>query len=168
MLLLLTFTAQAKIDCNKHPIYCKIKKLKPNMSYNKAMKLSNLFYKYSKKYKTNPIISVAIAMQETGLNTKLHRKESIIVFDSNNNWKYIKGYSDICMFQFHATTIVNNKLNPIKLRDSIDYCIYNHFKLLSNKIKLCRKLKIEKPWSCYHSITPKFRNKYIKDVSRFL
>ena len=36
-------------DCQKHPIYCHIKKVKPTMSNKKAMRISNLFYKYSKK-----------------------------------------------------------------------------------------------------------------------
>ena len=69
--------ASAKdINCDKHPIYCKIQSLKPKMTKKKAMQLSNMMYKSAHKYGIKDvIISVAIAMQETGLRN-INRKQT--------------------------------------------------------------------------------------------
>lgn len=155
-------------NCVKHPIFCQIKRLKPNIGYKKAMRLSNMFYRSARKYKVNnPIRSVAIAMQETSLNLKLSRIQNIIIFnDDMTKWEVIRGYSDICMFQFHVNTIVNEKLDPIRLKTDINYCIDQHFKLMKKKIKVCGHLGGD-AWTCYHSKTPRLRRRYKEDVERY-
>lgn len=70
LLLLLTISmndANAKdINCNKHPIYCQIKKNSPRINKKKAMHLSNVIYKTSRRHKIPTRIFVGILAQESG------------------------------------------------------------------------------------------------------
>ena len=171
LLLLLSINAHAEIDCKKHSIYCHIKRVAPWLKQDKVMEMSNSFYNMSKKYKINAHYSIAIARQETTFGKINGRKESIIVFNEEmTEWKHYRGYSDICIFQFHANTIVNKGLDPIKLHTDLSYCIEEHFKLLQKKMKTCRKLgvKKEESWSCWHSFTPSKRKEYKKLTERYL
>lgn len=163
-------TKAKEINCSKHIIYCKIKSLKPNMPYKKAMHLSNLMYKSARKYKVkNVILSVAIAMQETSLRS-INRRQTVIVFEKKNGietFKYVKGSSDIGLFQFHSETIRRYKLDAVKLKNDIAYSVDQHFMLMSKKLKHCKHLGKE-AWTCYHSRTLVFRKRYKKDVERYL
>jgi len=170
MLFISTLTEGKEVDCRKHKIYCKIKSLKPNMPYKKAMHLSNLMYKSARKYKIkNVILSVAIAMQETSLRN-INRRQTVIVFEKKDGvetFKYVKGSSDIGLFQFHAETIRRYKLDAVKLKNDIAYSVDQHFMLMKKKLKQCKYLK-EEAWTCYHSRTPVFRKRYKEDVERHL
>ena len=168
-ILLFSFGVDGReISCVKNPIYCQIKSLAPRLSSSTAMKLSNMFHHGARTYKIKDVArSVAIAMQETSFNVNLSRKQNVIVFnDDITEWKVVRGYSDICMFQFHVNTIVHEKINPIKLKTDIGYCVAQHFKLMKKKLKLCKHLGDE-AWTCYHSRTPKFRKRYKEDVERY-
>lgn len=171
-LLLISFVAEAKgkIDCNKHKIYCKIKSLKPNMTYKKAMHLSNLMYRSARDHKVkNVIISVAIAMQETSLRN-INRKQTVIVFeikDGVETFKYVRGSSDIGTFQFHADTIRRYNMDAVKLKNNIAYSVDQHFRLMKKKLKYCKHLGKD-AWTCYHSRTPIYRKRYKEDVERYL
>ena len=166
--------AKAEVDCSKHKIYCKIKDLKPSMDNSYAMKLSNLLYKYSIKYNGSPKLAVAIAMQETSLRYDKNRKQRVIQFfeqcDSQGNchesYRVIDGVSDVCMFQFHVNTILNHNMDPVRLKNDIEYCVEWHFKLMAEKKKICKDMN--KPWACYHSKTKTHRVKYIELVERYL
>jgi hypothetical protein len=57
--------AKSRINCDKHPIYCQIKKNHPKLDRKYAMKLSNIIYKKVRKYHIPPRIFVAILMQES-------------------------------------------------------------------------------------------------------
>lgn len=166
--------ASASVDCNRHKIYCKIKTLRPSMPNNKAMDLSNVIYKKSKKYNGDPTLAVAIAMQETGIGRKTLRKQDVIQFytecDKRKCWedyKIVNGVSDVCMFQFHVNTIRNYKMDPVKLKNDLNYCIDWHFKLMNKKKRACKSLG-EQSWGCYHSATKIKREIYIKLVERYL
>lgn len=168
-------------DCERHPIYCHIKRVKPSMNNKKAMRLSNLMYKYARKYKIkNAIRSVAIAMQETNLRN-INRSQTVIIFETKcgddssmtliwpciETFKYVKGYSDISLFQFHALTIKHYKLDPVKLKNNLEYAVEKHFMIMKDKLKLCKYLE-EDAWTCYHSTTPKLRKRYKEDVEQWL
>ena len=174
LLLLLCFVTTPVLSnsyCAKNPIYCRIKTVAPWIKSKKAMEISNIFHKLSKKYKTNPFHSIAIARHETTFGRSDGRKESIIVFNKEmTEWKHYRGYSDICLFQFHADTIIHEKLNPIKLKMNLEYCAEQHFKLLTKKIKVCKKMKVKKNerWACWHSYTPSVRRRYKKLVEEYL
>ena len=153
------------INCDKHPIYCQMKKLLPNRNASDTMALSNLFHKYARKYGQDPLLSVAIARQETGLR-EINRRQNIIKFFDKcdktgcyEDYEIVRGYTDICLFQFHVDTIVHEKLNPVRLKNDIDYCVEQHFKLLKKKRRLCKHLG-EDSWTCYHSKSKKLREFY--------
>jgi len=171
LLLLLSFSAHA-FDASKHPIYSQIVKNNPPIDKKYAMKLSNIIYKYAKKHSGDPTLAVAIATQETMLKNR-HRRQNVIQFfekcdeeKCSEDWKVVRGVSDVCMFQFHVNTIVNYNIDPIKLKNNIEYCVEWHFKLMKKKKKMCRKMK--KPWACYHSKNKTLRNIYISLVERYL
>lgn len=56
------------VDCNKHKIYCQIKKNSPHLSYKYTMNLSNIVYKAAKKHNIPANIYAAILRQESGYN----------------------------------------------------------------------------------------------------
>ena len=168
-------------DCERHPIYCHIKRVKPSMNNKKAMRLSNLMYKYARKYKIkNAIRSVAIAMQETSLRN-INRSQTVIIFEikcekvntKDIGWpcketaRFVEGYSDISIFQFHALTIKHYKLDPVKLKNDLEHAVDKHFMIMKEKLKLCKHLE-EDAWTCYHSTTPKLRKRYKEDVEQWL
>jgi len=66
---LLVLTTEAA-DCNKHPIYCQIKKNRPKISKKYAMVLSNVIYKATRKYHIPPRIFTAILAQESSYSLK--------------------------------------------------------------------------------------------------
>jgi hypothetical protein len=165
LIFLLSFSVYGGV---KHPIYNHILKLKPNMSKPLAMRISNLLYKYSKKYSTDPHISVAIGMTETSIMQR-NRKELYIEFNGDyTKWKFKEGYTDICMFQFHSRTIRNKKLDASKLHLNLEYCIEQHMKLLKSKTKICKKHLGNEAWSCYHSFTDEKRKIYQLKVEKNL
>lgn len=164
--LLLANTATfAAIDCSIHRIYCKIVELKPSVNKSFAMELSNYLYAASRHYGTEPMVSVAIAMQESSLRN-IDRYETVLTKDG----KYIRGVSDIGVFQFHVNTVKNLKLDPQRLRSDLSYAAWQHVRLLARKQRVCKKKGLAKgaEWSCYHSYTPKYYKTYQKQVKRYL
>lgn len=162
----------SSLSCHKNPIFCHVLTLRPNIDKTWAYKFSNLLYKYGKKFKMDPMRSLAIAMQETSLKNQ-HRSRNVLVFFDNCDkehcvkaYKEIKGFSDLGIFQFHVKTIKHFHINPIKLNESLEYTVSTHFELLKHKQKQCEHLK-ENAWACYHSKTAKYRNKYISMVNRW-
>lgn len=160
-------------NAQEFDLYSKIKSLRPTMPANAAYSLSKLIHKYAKKHNGNAKLAIAIAMQETSLRQK-NRTQNVIEFKKTCNgdscvesWQVIKGSTDICMFQFHVNTIVYYQINPIKLKNDLNYCIDWHFKLMEIKKKVCKKLGND-AWTCYHSKKPSLRKQYKKLVERYL
>jgi hypothetical protein len=160
--LLLVFNLQAK---EKHPIYNKIVKLKPTINKKFAMNLSSLVYKYSREYKQDPFISIAIAMQESSLRQR-HRVEKVAHF-TDKGYEIIRGYTDLCLFQIHISTAINYGMDLMKLNTNLEYCVEQHFKIMKKKRKICKKLGKD-DWTCYHSMTEVLRLQYKKLVERYL
>ena len=158
--------ARAETDCETNPVYCKLVKNRPDMDRLTLRRIANLFGKYSKKYNQDPITSVAIGMQETGLQQR-NRHHNVIVFDPNGiTWRVERGVTDVCMFQFHVDTIIDMGIDPIKLKDNIEYCVEQHFRLMKIKRNLCADLG-DDSWTCYHSKNPRLRQVYKKLVARY-
>jgi len=157
-----------------HPIYCAITGIQPAVDKEFAMQLSDLIYKYSKRYNTDPIITVGIIAQES-MFRNIHRKQDIVLYgeecdDDGKCVEYTKlatGYTDIGLYQFHARTIQAYSMDALRLRDDLEYATQQHCYLLSVKLKECSALGKE-AWSCYHSATPKYREKYVRMVNRHL
>ena len=54
------------VNCDKHPIFCQIKKNSPRFNNKKAMHISNVISKVSRKHKLPTRIFVGILAQESG------------------------------------------------------------------------------------------------------
>lgn len=171
--LLLTPVQLLAGECEQHPVYCNILKLKPSMNQTVARELSNYIAKYSKQFGTDPKISIAIAMQESSLINR-DREGSVLLKDGS----IVQGVTDVGMFQLHIHTIENMRksgwdIDFNRLRTDIEYQTYCHIRLLKAKIKVCQnKKELGVPpgeeWSCYHSYTPKLRQVYVQFVSAHL
>jgi len=160
------------LECTAHPIYCKIVELKPQANKLWAMEFSEILTQQSKKHKTDPWRSLAIAMQESSLEN-IHRTERVIVFKEicrsgmcYDDYDVVDGYSDLGLFQLSVDTVLNNNIDPIKLKDNISYAVDWHIKILKQKEKECASLGDE-AWSCYHTKTPSLRKRYVKMVNRY-
>lgn len=156
---------QANILLKDHPIYSKIVELKPSINKSYAMYLSNLLHKYAKRYNQDPFISVAIAMQENQFRNT-HRKQQIVVFEKDH-YKLFRGYTDICVYQIHLNTALNYNIDLVKLNKSLEYCVEQHFRILTDKKRMCKHLAKD-AWTCYHSNTGVNRLHYKKLVERYL
>lgn len=166
--------AQHRRLCRKHPIYCRITKLRPKINKKFAMRLSNLIYKASKKYHIAPEISVAILFQESR-------------FKQEHTFKIKTTSSDVCtktacvhtiiekqkvfdlgIAQINVNTAVYYGFDLKRLyKHDMEYAIDCHFHILADKIKQCSDLG-DYAWSCYHSATPQLRDKYIKLVDQYM
>lgn len=163
----------AKVNCDVHKIYCKIIELNSKVDKKYAMNLSNLLYKYSKKYGTDPIISVGIMKIESGIS-KIDRTTKGYIFykecdDIDNCELYYKKqtvHTDIGEFQFHISTIEYHNLDPIKLKTNMEYNVKNHIKLLKTKMIMCKGMPYS--WGCWHSKTTKYKDRYVKKVLEVL
>lgn len=156
LLLFMSLSAFA-LDCNIHKIYCKIVKLQPDVDRRYAKRLSDLLYRHSK----TPMISVAIAMQESGLSFR-HRYGRIY-YDN----RVAKGVTDFGTFQIHIDTAKRYGLDLQKLDTDLEYNVIWHSKILEDKIKACKKLG-KKAFSCYHSFTKVYRENYYRQVMRYM
>ena len=174
-ILLLSNSYAKEVDCEKNKVYCRIIEVSPSTDKNFAMQLSNYIHKYSKQFGTDPMISVAIAMQESSFRN-IDKQGSILL----SNGRVVRGHTDLGVFQIHINTIENLKkeanwnIDYFKLRNDVEYQTYWHIRILKRKIETCEKMKdklnIENgnEWSCYHSYTYKHRIKYVNDVNRYL
>ncbi len=175
-------TAEARsvdLSCANNPIYCAMLTLRPNIDKAWAMEISNYIYTYSKQYGTDPLRTVAIAMQESGLRN-IHRKQDIVFIreeclpsttddrkqDCVEYSSMITGYTDLGLYQFHARTIVAYGMDALRLRDDLKYATKMHVILLRAKLKECADLGKD-AWVCYHSRTPKYRKRYKRMVNRY-
>lgn len=101
------FNADAsEVECSKHPIYCQIRKNNPSLKKSKAMEISNVIYKATKKYKIPSRIYTAILMQESGYNPKAVNQtcgvEDLFISNSIDNIKCV--FNDIGIAQINVET----------------------------------------------------------------
>jgi len=171
--LLFTDIAQAN-NCEQHPIYCKIKKLQPNINKVRAMEISNYIHEFTKTNDIDPMISLAILNQENRFRD-VHTYE--IEYFTNpilNCHSCIKPTArlhykimDMGIAQINVQTAADYGFDLQRLYNhDLRYAISCHIAILKDKIKMCKKLG-DYAWSCYHSKTPKHRLKYVELVSRY-
>ena len=164
------FSSVKKSQClSKYNTIChKIIKLNPKMDHKKALKLSNVFYKASKKFRISPTLLVSIAYQESRFRVSTIRKVKGLVFDENtNNFKEIRIGADFCMMQIHFSNIKKMKLDTQRLLNEAKYCVETGAKIL--KIYKKRYAKTDKKWwTYYNAITKSKREIYFKHVTRHL
>ena len=164
--LLLAPSIGQSANCSKHPIYCHMLRVKPSIDKRFAMRLSNYIARYSKKHRTDPHVSVAIAMQESSLRNVMRKG---VVSDEMGNLTY--GLTDIGIFQLHVKTIQHFNINFERLLVDMEYQVKWHVLILKHKIKVCKKRlkkKEQATWACYHSYSRTRRARYQTDVERYL
>ena len=148
-----------------NPVLQEILKLNPKVDHAFALKLSQYILKYSREFKTDPKVSVAIAMQESSLENK--NREGYVMADDG---RVVHGITDVGVFQIHVATIANLHIDFERLKTDVDYQTYWHTKILAEKIKICRakaeelEVKSGKEWGCYHSFNAVPRAEYVADV----
>lgn len=175
VMLLAPFTAEAAAcDAANHPIYCRILKLNPRVNKDFAFRLSNIIHKEASKYNIDPMLSLAILMQENSFNeVNTFRVEEHIDrhCDEKNCYEVItkkKKAIDLGIAQINVRTALHYGLDINRLFDhDLEYAIQGHFRILSDKIRSCSHLGPE-AWTCYHSATEDKRNIYLNLVERFL
>ena len=79
--------------------------------------------------------------------------------------KIVKAKTDLGLFQIHVKTIQNYNLDPLKLKNNLEYMFDSHFKILKDKINACKNKK--NPWTCYHSFNQKPRKEYEKLTMKY-
>jgi hypothetical protein len=156
-------------------IFTRIKRLNPQVELGFGHALAKAIGKYAKKFHMNPFRSVAIAFQESRLRN-INRTEEMYSFRNVCNEKSaechfearpIVGATDVGVFQFHIKTILRFGLDPVRLFYDLDYATLSHFRILKEKLKECGRLGAEW-WSCWHSITPDLRQKYVVQVNKYM
>jgi hypothetical protein len=166
------YASDKKDICQTHKLYCAILKLQPESTFY-AMALSNYIYKYSKQYDTDPYISIAIAMQESGLRN-IHRSAKGLSVEwvcfGDCGWKSKEKdiYTDFGMFQFHYGALDSYNIDFTKVFEhDLEYIVKTHVKILRDKIDMCSSSYGDTAWACYHSATPKFKKKYEVMVMKY-
>ncbi len=167
-LLLSSFPVEAT-DCDKHPIFCQIKKNSPKINNKKAMDLSNVIYKVTKKYDISSNILTAIFAQESAYNigaencmTGLEKSalkegkmvETTVCFDfgiGQINWKNVK----------------NRKWDIVRLMSDYDYSVESAAIVLSEFKNRFKKWD-ETYWTRYNARNTIKRELYRKLVERYL
>lgn len=175
------FSSEKKVDCKVHGIYCSIDKLNPQLDKKYKMEMSNLIYKYSKKYDLPPRLSVAIFMQESTLGVYKHKKEKVLLkmkdciteppqFDDScsERYKIVEGITDVGIWMFSIPTITQYKIDIGRVSSDKDYATEWHFKILKRKISNCKKKYGTTAWACYNSATSFHHKRYVKLVTKWL
>jgi len=162
------------VDCKVHKVYCKIVQLQPRIDKTKAMQLSNWIYKGAKAIGIDPLVSVAILNQENRFrNVHTYEVDTKIVEEchSTSCTRIVTEHQEVAdmgIAQINIRTAVGFGFDLQRLYDhDVEYAIESHFVILKSKIDMCKDLG-EHSWSCYHSVTPEHRLKYVKMVSRYL
>lgn len=152
---LLSASAMGDVNCNIHRYYCLIVATNPNVEPKFAMELSNALYRYRA-----PNISVAIAMQESGLRPVT---KAVHEFSDGTTT------TDYGIFQINEKTAKALHINVTRLQYDIDYQVRQHLRILRKKISVCERLGLAKSrsWSCYHSYTRSYRLAYAEKVERW-
>lgn len=129
-----------------------ILKNKPKLNKKVARQLASSIVKHSTHYKMSPYRAAAIAMQESSYSFAMnYNKDSSV---------------DVGFFQINSRTAKEHGLNLKKLMTDVDYSVEAYFKVMKEKLKICKNLKSES-WQCYHSRTETKRTIYKKLVNRY-
>lgn len=121
------------IDCNKHKIYCQIKKNSPRLSNKYSMKLSNIIYKAAKKFNIPANIYTAILRQESNysLEAKGCHKGIVQDLEDPNKYKELKVCSDFGISQVFYRTAQRYDFDIYKLNNDLEYSVMAGAEVLS-------------------------------------
>lgn len=124
-LMSLSSAAHAKVNCNRHPIYCQIKKNSPKLSSSKAMKLSNIIYKAVRKHRLPTRIFVAILAQESSYKLEAKgchyglRQETLAELKHRcKNTRFVQGSPQMSKYGY-GICLSEGKINPEMVRSKV-------------------------------------------------
>jgi len=160
-LFLLSFNVYA-INCKNHPIFCQIKKNKPDIDIQYAMKLSNYISIYSHKYKVEARLYTAILAQESQYDMSARSYSDGL----NDALEPIRAYQDYGLIQVSYKTAEVFKIDLKRLMTDMEYAVESGAIILKNKIKECSFLGKD-AWVCYHSKTESYRGVYKSLVMKY-
>lgn len=170
------YTAEAKgaTECQANPIYCKILKLNPKLEKKFAMELSDKISAKAKAAKVNPLLSLAILMQESTLrhvNTFKTSKVEEEYCKDGSCFKIVKEINEVNDMGIAQINIGTAKMYNFDIerlyKGDLDYTLDCHYALLKEKMRICASLG-EESFSCYHSINEPYRSIYVDMVKRWL
>lgn len=150
------------INCVDHPLYCQIKRNKPEIDSKYAMRLSNSISKYSHKYGIEARLYSAILAQESG-----YRMDAMNCVEGlNDALEPIRACQDYSLAQISYKTAQAFKIDLKRIMVDLDYAVESGVIILKNKIKTCLFLGKD-AWTCYHSKTESYRTIYKGLVLRY-
>ena len=139
------------------------------------MQLSNYIYRSARAHNIDPMVSVAILHQENrfrDVHTYEVERDVQSVCHATSCVKHVTEHHevvDIGIAQINVRTAVYHGFDLQRLYDhDLEYAIESHMTILANKIKVCADDFGDEAWTCYHSVTPEHRLKYLEMVSRYL
>lgn len=167
LVFIISVSAYGKTNLTRNPIYHSITILNKKLDKKLAYEYSNIISKYSKRYKINPFLVVAISRQESHIRLNTTREKSIsgIVYEEDKK-RFIKviEITDFCMMQIHKSNVISKKLDHTRLLKDSDYCIHEGIKVLVGFKRLKDKDKFW--WTRYNAYSDDRREAYKWDVTK--
>jgi hypothetical protein len=172
--------AHAKsVNCNKHPIYCQIKKNSPRIDKKKAMHLSNVIHKISRKYSLPTRIFVGILAQESGYKLEAKGCHKGLVKEVTHmetrapmtthpivEYKEVKVCADFGIGQIYYKTAKGFGFNLNKLTTDLDYSVEAAAQVLADFKKRYSAREVDW-WTRYNARSRIKRKIYKQLVERY-
>ena len=153
-----------EIDCDRHKIYCHIKRNNPRLSHSYTMEVSNIIYKVSRKHRIPANIYTAILMQESSYKKGARGCHSGLDKETGEEVTICADFG-ISMINYKTAKLYNFDLQ--KIMNDLEYGIEAGAIVLSGFKK--RYSRREKDyWTRYNANNKTKRLIYKKLVERFL
>jgi soluble lytic murein transglycosylase-like protein len=164
LVLLLSLANTAYSVGKETAVYNHLVRLNPKLDKSFAKYLANKVTFYSKQYRVDPRIVVAIMMQESSINPDNHR--TAVGLDNYGN--PVQVTTDVGLMQVNVFSVKAYDLNPFMLMTDHDYQLWAGIKILADKVRQCAPRYPETAWACFHSSTPRYHQEYVAAVRRWL
>lgn len=151
-----------EVDCSRHKIFCQIVENRPNINRSYAMHLSNIIYKFTRKYKVDARIYTAILAQENMYRlTKNNCTTGLLPTGEKATV-----CSDFGISQIHYRTAERYNFDIERLDTDLQYSVEAGVKVLADFKKMYSK-KEKDYWTRYNSSNRTYREVYRNLVSRY-
>ena len=121
-------------DCDRHPIFCHIKQLRPKMHNHKAFQISNAIHKASRRFNVDKHLLTAIFRQESNFKvTAIGRRKGLVMVSDGRDITYEEQavMADFGISQIYYKTAVHYKFDIKRLTTDLQYSINAGAKVLS-------------------------------------
>lgn len=152
------------ITCDKHPIYCQIKKNSPKLNHKRAFHLSNVIFKAAKKHGIPVRIFVGILAQESMYKLSAQGCHKGLV---DGKYAVVKVCSDFGIGQIYYRTAKGFGFDIALLTTDLEYSINASATVLADFKKRYSAKEVDY-WTRYNASSPVKRRIYKKLVERYL